>query len=98
LNGLTLVTFRRGAELDAQVRYNGSHEYANYVYGVYLSAAGWDLQTALEGANDYGRERSVYRGTTMDLKYIHIPADNVRNITLGYTDQRNGTMCTVSGR
>lgn len=98
LNGMTLVKFRRGAELDAQVRYHGSPEYANYVYGVYLSAAGWDLRTALEGANDYGGARSVYHGRTMDLTYRNIPADNVRNITLGYTDQTNGTMCTVSGR
>lgn len=98
LNGYLLSKFRRGGELDAQVLYHGSTEYANYVYGVYLSSAGWDLTTALQGADDYGRYRSSYTGRAMDSVYTHIPVENVRDITKGYMDQQRGTLCYVPGR
>jgi len=97
LNNLgQLSDFRRGGPLDAQVRYGGSTAYANYVFGVYLSAAGWTLPQTLDAANDYARARSQYpQGTPMaGPDYPYTPAANVANITRGFNDQRKGTLCT----
>lgn len=93
-----LMQFKQVAwkELNSYV-HGGVHALAN-VGGVYLSAAGWDLDAALQGADDYGRTRSVYHRPDMDPVYQNIPAENVQNITKGYMDQRHGTMCTISGR
>lgn len=99
-NGITLSKFRRGGQLDAQVRYGAEPPYANYVFGVYMSASGASLSQALMAAQDYARYAGapqVYRNAhrTMDKNYPDIPASNVENITAGYNDQKNGTLCTV---
>ena len=87
--------FKRGWPLDAQVIYGGSQAYANYVYGVYMCAAGYPLSGALAGANSYGAHFSKYPpGTQMDPNYPAIPASNVANITQGCKDQKNGTLCS----
>jgi RHS repeat-associated protein len=96
-----LAQFRRGGALDAQVRYGGSPAYANYVFGVYMSAAGATLSQTLSGAQDYARysgATDVYKaaGDSMDPNYPGIPASNVANITQGYSDQKNGTLCTIN--
>ncbi|NID05883.1 RHS repeat protein [Luteibacter jiangsuensis] len=95
-NLATLYQFKRGGPLDAQVQYGGSPAYANYVYGVYLGAAGWNLPEILSSADAYGKARSVYPSTTrMDDAYPHIPQANVKNITRGYNDQKTGNLCIV---
>lgn len=87
--------FKRGWPLDAQVLYGASQAYANYVYGVYMCAAGYPLSAALAGANWYGAHFSKYpAGTQMDPKYSAIPASNVANIIQGCKDQKNGTLCS----
>lgn len=92
----TLYDFRRGGPLDAQVRYGGLPSYANYVYGVYLGAAGWDLPEILSSADAYGKARSTYpTDKIMSKVYTHIPQSNVDNITRGYSDQKAGNLCTV---
>lgn len=92
-----LYDFRRGGRLDAQVRYGGSPAYANYVYGVYTSAAGLTLAQALGGAQAYAAARSHYPTVTQfDPNYPSVPAANVKNITAGYNDQKNGNLCTVN--
>ena len=94
---LDVQNFRRGGELDAQVRYGASPGYANYVYGVYMSATGYSLAFALFGANRYGKGNSQYSFTPenpADKNYAHIPATNVSWITNGYNDYQNGTLCT----
>lgn len=83
------------------MRYGGSPAYANYVFGVYMSAAGATLSQTLSGAQDYARysgATDVYRaaGDSMDPNYPGIPASNVANITQGYSDQKNGTLCTIN--
>jgi uncharacterized protein YijF (DUF1287 family) len=92
-----LSQFRRGAALDAQVRYGGSPAYANYAFGDYMSASGFTLQQTLSAANDYGAAFSNYPASTaMDSTYKNIPASNVKNITKGFNDQQNGTLCIIS--
>jgi hypothetical protein len=94
-----LYGFRRGGPLDAQVRYGGSTPYANYVFGVYAAAAGINLAQALTGANGYAARHSRYpAGKQYDKDYPATPAENVQNITAGYRDQKNGSLCSVRGR
>ncbi len=88
-----LAQFRRGGPLDAQVRYKGSTAYGNYGFGVYNAAAGIPLRETLDLANAYGRLRSVYHDRHMDPKYEFIPVENVQNISKGYSDYKNGTLC-----
>ena len=93
-NFATLYHFKRGDRLDAQVQYGGSTAYANYVYGVYLSAAGWSLSETLSSANAYGRPRSKYGpDIEMSTDYPDIPTSNVNNITRGYWNQQEGNLC-----
>ncbi len=93
-NAQNFYQFKRGGPLDAQVRYGGSTAYANYVFGVYLSAAGWTLQQTLSAANDYAAARSSYPNhPSMDPNYPSTPASNVANITAGYNAQQSGTLC-----
>jgi hypothetical protein len=90
------MNFKRGGELDAQ-RYGGSPSYANYVYGVYMSATGYSLAFALFAANRYGAKHSQYSFTPenpADISYPHIPATNVLSIARGYNDYVKGTLCT----
>ncbi|MDF3983427.1 RHS repeat-associated core domain-containing protein, partial [Luteibacter sp. PPL201] len=95
-NLATLYQFRRGGPLDAQVLYGGTHEYANYVYGVYLGAAGWDLPEILSSADAYGKGHSVYPSDTeLSKEYPHIPQSNVENIIRGFNDQKTGNLCTI---
>jgi RHS repeat-associated protein len=96
INLANLANFAGPGSLNAQ-NYGSSPAYANYVYGVYLSASGMSLSTALTGANLYGQFFSNYAGKnlTMDATYTNIPAANVANIIAGYNAQQNGTLCSI---
>jgi hypothetical protein len=94
-----LFQFRRGASLDAQVRYGGAPSYANYAFGVYMAAAGNTLNQTLALADMYAQYRSSYPvGTPMaGPNYPFTPQANVSNITRGFNAQTNGTPCHVGG-
>jgi RHS repeat-associated protein len=90
---LQTAQFYRGGLLDAQA-YGGSPAYANYAFGVYMSAMGVPLSLALEAANAYGAAFSKYPASVpMSPNYPNIPASNVANITQGFMEERNGTLC-----
>ena len=95
-NAFVLPNFHHGGALDAQA-YGASRAYANYVYGVYMGAAGFSLPFSLWGANFYGAKESYTWTQRMqpDKTYRNIPADNVVNITRGYNDEKNGTLCSI---
>jgi RHS repeat-associated protein len=96
LDFANLFQFHRGGTLDAQVLYGGSPAYANYAFGVYMSAAGYSLPDSLGVANTYGSLFSRYPASTvMDPNYSSIPASNVTNVTSGHNDQSNGSTCHV---
>ena len=89
-----LLSFHRGGALDAQA-YGSSAPYANYVYGDYLSAAGYSQSTALFGANSYAFLFAKYPANTpMSPAYPSTPASNVSNINAGFNAQQNGTLCS----
>ncbi len=89
-----LASFRRGGSLDAQAQ-GGSTPYANYVFGVYMSAAGFSREQTLASANLYAALFSRYHANTpMDPSYLSTPAENIANITRGYSAQQGGTLCT----
>jgi hypothetical protein len=93
-NDINLYQFHRGGSLDAQVRYGGSQAYANYAFGVYMASAGYSLSATLTAANTYAAGFSTYPPqTAMNPNYNHIPASNVTNITQGFNDAQNGTLC-----
>jgi hypothetical protein len=96
-NAGALAMFKRGLPLDAQVIYGGSQAYANYSYGVFMSAAGYPLNFALWGANAYASSQSSYpQNTPMDPNYPSTPSANVTNITNGYNAQKTGTLCSTT--
>ena len=91
-----LAMFSRGKPLDAQVLYGGSQAYANYTYGIFMSAAGYSLSFSLWGANTYASWQSSYpQKTPMAPTYPSIPASNVTSITKGYNAQKSGTLCST---
>ena len=94
-NYLNLYEFHHGGTLDAQA-YGGSQAYANYVFGVYMAAAGYSLSTALKNANRYASWFSHYSPKTpMDPKYPATPASNIANITEGFNDEKNAALCII---
>jgi hypothetical protein len=103
---LNLFNFRRGGALDAQVGpgpngqpFGGTPSYANYTFGVYMSAAGYTLNQTLAGADIYAQYRSRYpAGTPMGgPNYPFTPQTNINNITNGFNAQTNGTTCHKPG-
>jgi RHS repeat-associated protein len=104
-NPITLLMDKRGwprgGFLDAQPMASGTVQqrraYGNYVYGVYMQAAGVPLSLALYEANQYANDSGAgYNPQSdgpMDSKYTNIPAANVTNITNGFNAQANGTTC-----
>jgi len=93
-SALLTAQFYRGGLLDAQIRYGGSPAYANYVFGVYMSAMGSSLSQTLLAADAYGAFFSHYSPKVpMSPSYPNIPASNVTNITQGFKDEANGTLC-----
>ncbi len=98
LTGGELLDFRRGAANDAQA-YGASSDYANYVVGDFTGALGLPLSTALAGANLYAYCCSAYaQNKVYDPDYQSIPANNVKNITNGYNDQKNNSLCHKQGQ
>ncbi len=92
--------FPRGDFLDAQPLAKGAPQqraaYGNYVYGVFMQAAGVPLSAALSGANAYaffsGAKYGPANGPTAS-NYGSLPAANVSNIANGYSAQMNGNTC-----
>jgi len=97
--------FPRGSFLDAQPKagigsvldvYAGLERaaYGNYAYGDYMASAGVPLSVALNVANVFGMT-STYsiKNGPMSSTYTHLPQANVTNITRGYNDAMNGTLC-----
>jgi len=94
--------FSIGGYLDAQPMATGSTyekaAYGNYVFGAYMSAAGFPLSVTLAGANEIAFYHSLsnssqYSGRQMDSFFWSLPAANVANITAGHNAQRSGTLC-----
>jgi RHS repeat-associated protein len=90
--------WQTGHYLDAQPLTNApgtwnAAAYGNYVYGVYMQAAGAPLSVSLLGADLYASTKSYPAGTPMDPNYKSLPAANAANITNGYNAQANGTTC-----
>jgi hypothetical protein len=70
--------------------------YGNYVYGVYMQAAGAPVSVALRGAEYYAIKKTYPTGTPMQPGYPGLPAANAQNIINGYNAQANGTTCQVT--
>jgi hypothetical protein len=89
-----LFQFRAGGALDAQSS-GASPAYANYVFGVYMSAAGYTLEQALAGADIYAQYRSHYPAEVpMDRpNHPFTPMANVINITNGFIAEQRGDLC-----
>jgi RHS repeat-associated protein len=110
-NQFNLWGFHHGGFLDAQA-YGGrrNQAYANYVFGVYMASEGYTLLQTLDNADLYAASPSVnstfpffhrrYSSKLppdyFDRKYRHTPAANIINITAGFNDARNGTLCTIN--
>ncbi len=92
--------FPRGDYLDAQPLASGNPQqraaYGNYVFGVYMAAAGVPLSRALAGGNAYAFLSGAKYGSSngpMDPNHGSLPAANVANITNGYNAQAGGSTC-----
>lgn len=73
-----------------------SGTYGNYAYGAFFAGAGFSLDETLTNASLYGYKQRLggaYRGRSLDPTYGGIPVENVRDITAGYNDAVNGTLC-----
>ena len=71
-----------------------SPAYGNYVFGVYMRAAGFPLSMTLDAGDWYAKlSHANYGAQALDSTYTHIPSANVTNITDGYNAQKNGTLC-----
>jgi hypothetical protein len=96
-NYWNLFQFHGHGANDAQ-QSGASPAYANYVYGVYMSAAGYTLNQALAGADIYAEFKTKVYGpypanVPLDLNYPFTPVSNVMNITYGFNAQQMGTLC-----
>jgi hypothetical protein len=87
--------FPRGDFLDAQMGRSGWNvaAYGNYVFGVYMQAAGVPLGVALRGAEAYAATKTYPAGTPMAPGYPGLPSANAANISNGFNAQANGTTC-----
>ena len=70
--------------------------YGNYVYGVYMQAAGFSPSTTLRGAEGYAATKTYPAGTPMQPPYPGLPAANAQNIMNGYNAQASGTTCQAT--
>jgi hypothetical protein len=86
-----LLAFHRGGSLDAQA-FGGSTPYANYVYGVYMSAAGYSLQQTMDGAALYASLFANNGNAPPSSQYPSMKAANVTSITNGYNAQQKGVI------
>jgi hypothetical protein len=94
-----LFQFHGHGANDAQ-QSGASPAYANYVYGVYMSAAGYTLDQALSGADTYAQFKTIVYGPypasvgPLDApNHPFTPVSNVMNITYGFNAQQTGTLC-----
>lgn len=96
LSALDLLSFWRGASLDAQAS-GGSRAYGNYTYGAYMAGADYSLSTTLWGANAFAvvSLAKYPPGVNTTPAYPSIPNDNVANVVGGYAAQQSNTLCTT---
>jgi RHS repeat-associated protein len=96
-NKLGIQGFLGFGSLNAQPQ-GASPAYANYVYGVYMSAAGFSLDYAQTAGNVAAAMTSNYGPggppSGYNPTYPSTPNSNVANIAQGYNDQQYGTLCT----
>lgn len=96
-NRLGIQGFLGFGSLNAQPQ-GASPNYANYVYGVCMSAAGFSLEYAQTAGNLAAAVSSNYGSggppSGYNSNYASTPNANVANITQGYNDQQYGTLCT----
>jgi hypothetical protein len=90
---MALLPFRQGGSLDAE-RANGQyvtdyHDYANIAIGLYMAAAGVDIDDALSIANAYASIFSHFH-EPMDDVYVHLPRRDVTDIRQGYELYNSG--------
>src|SRR3974390_1311019 len=89
--------FPKGGYLDAQPFASGNAferaAYGNYVFGVYVAAAGIPLEAALFEGNQKAQGNPAYRNRTKESLFGNLPAANVMNIAAGYIDQEAGFAC-----
>jgi hypothetical protein len=91
---LDLGKFHRGGAYDAQA-YGSNNVYANYVYGVYMSADGWSPSGTLTGSDLYAHyfgSSPLERPMDPSGTYPHVPADNLAAINAGFQDQQRGSL------
>lgn len=103
-----LTNFRHNGVLDPQ-RYGADANYANYAFGVEMSANGMPLEGALLAAQFVAESDGAEAAYALerldptqfnpayvapDQNYPGLPAGNVAAIEQGYSDQANGTLCT----
>jgi len=97
-----LKGFQIGGTLDAQTGATGSvyerAAYGNYVYGVWMAAAGFPQSVALSIADVVAFKNKLgnpnqYNGRQMATLFPFLPTANVANIAAGWNAQRHGTPC-----
>jgi hypothetical protein len=71
----------------------GRAAYGNYVFGVYVAAAGIPLEAALLEVNNAAQGNPAYLNRRKDSVFRNLPAANVTNIAAGYIDQEAGFAC-----
>ncbi len=92
---MALAPFGHGGSLGAE-RFQGQYvtdyrDYANIAIGLYMAAAGVDIDDALSIADIYAKYKSHFGpDEKMDDVYIHLPERDVRDIKQGYELYNSG--------
>ena len=95
LLALKLAVFGQGGSLDAE-RFQGQYvtdyrDYANIAIGLYMAAAGVDVDDALSIADTYAQFYSKFGpNEPMDEIYTHSAERDVQNIRMGYELYNSG--------
>jgi hypothetical protein len=90
---MALAAFRQGGSLDAE-RFHGQYvtdyrDYANIAIGLYMAAAGIDMDDALWIADAYAARFSHF-DEKKDEVYVHSAERDVQNIERGYDLYNSG--------
>lgn len=90
---LELIPFRQGGSLDAE-RVQGQyvaeyHDYANIALGLFMAAAGVDIDDALWISDAYAQLKSTFKGPK-DEFYTHSLKADVQDMRIGYELYESG--------